>query len=371
MSEKVTAGKAKPGRDSSIELLRIFAACAVVVLHYNSPVFGGAIDFTHGLSKGMLIGFEALSICAVDIFVLISGYFMCDNNKRTLLKPLELIIQVILIKEAVYLGYVILGKAEFSFGQIGKNLIPLNWFVILYITLYFISPFLNLLWDAVRKRGAGITLIIVLGLLFSVIPTVLESVAEFTGTDLNLMSTIGMYGSMMGYSIVNFSLVYLIGAYLHDEKEKKGSFIRLLIYLVLLVAWAFAEMRFGTDFMYMRTWYYCNPIVILIAVELLLIFRGFKIGSKRWINSLASASFTVYLVHENILIFLRNESMGEWNVLVLLLHLLASVVGIYLICYLVWVIYDFIMSRIYKVTLAKTFLNNDLYVKLRRKDESA
>ncbi len=357
----------KPMRESNIELLRIFAACAVVILHYNNPVFGGAVEYTHGLSRGMLIFFEALSVGAVDIFVMISGYFMCKSNKRTLLKPLELIIQVILFKEAMYIGYVILGKAEFSLGGVGMNLIPNNWFIILYITLYFISPFLNILWEEAKKRKAGPYLVVVCGILFSLIPTVMETVQELTGYDLSLMSTIGINGSMMGYSIINFSLVYLIGAYLRDS-DRRGSILRVCLYLIILVVWAYGEMKMGTQFIYMRCWYYCNPIIILLAAELLLVFRGFNAGSKRWINSLAGASFTVYLMHEGFILFLRNENMGEWNIATVFLHLIASVVGIYLICYLVWLVYEFIMSRIYKATLAKTFLNNNIYKRLDGKD---
>lgn len=90
-------------RESNIELLRILATCAVILLHYNNPTIGGAVKNATGLNYYILL-LECLSVNAVNIFVIISGYFMCDNNKRFFSRPLELIIQVILVKFGFLFG---------------------------------------------------------------------------------------------------------------------------------------------------------------------------------------------------------------------------------------------------------------------------
>ena len=61
-------------RNSSIELLRIFAGMAVIILHFN---YGSilAIDQTTGLTHYILLVFEAICICAVNVFIFISGFF--------------------------------------------------------------------------------------------------------------------------------------------------------------------------------------------------------------------------------------------------------------------------------------------------------
>ncbi|MBO4395447.1 MAG: acyltransferase [Eubacterium sp.] len=358
-----TTTAVRNGRDSNIELLRILAACGVVILHYNNPAIGGGIEAATGLNHWFLMFMECISVTAVNVFILISGYFMCRSNKRSLLRPLELILQVILIKEAIYLLTVVLGRAELSGQDILTNLIPNNWFVILYVVLYLISPFLNLLLDSLKKNGLEKKSLIILFILFSVFPTALDVLSEITGADLNLMSTIGIYGSNLGYTIVNFALVYLIGAYLRDSKIH-GSILRFLLCLALLFTWSVLELRTGTPFIYLRCLEYCNPLVIWLAAEALLLFRGFKTGSHKWINIPAKASFTVYLVHASILPVLHITEFAARNIFILTLHLIGCVIGIYIVCFIVWLVYDFIMSRLIRATLAKTSLNNNIFDKL-------
>lgn len=89
-------------RSSNIELLRIFAILGVIVLHYNNADMGGGFRFVlpGSLNYYLLHFLENLFICAVNLFLLISGYFLCTSFKRSLLKPLQLLIQVILFLQA-------------------------------------------------------------------------------------------------------------------------------------------------------------------------------------------------------------------------------------------------------------------------------
>lgn len=41
MQRRSRMNEGKTGRDSNIELARIFAIAGVIVLHYNNPLYGG------------------------------------------------------------------------------------------------------------------------------------------------------------------------------------------------------------------------------------------------------------------------------------------------------------------------------------------
>lgn len=86
-------GTAKPPRESGIELLRILAACGVILLHYND---GKAFKWVESntINQYLLFGIESLCICAVDLFMVISGYFLGTTQKRKAIKPVELILQI-------------------------------------------------------------------------------------------------------------------------------------------------------------------------------------------------------------------------------------------------------------------------------------
>ena len=65
-------------RSPNIELLRIISMMMVLVLHCLS--WGGALDYRSGIQLYVYWWLEALAIVAVDIFVLISGYFLVESK---------------------------------------------------------------------------------------------------------------------------------------------------------------------------------------------------------------------------------------------------------------------------------------------------
>ena len=71
-------------RQSNIELLRIVAACGVIILHYNNPLIGGGYGAVEdgSINQAIMTFFETVFICAVNLYVLISGYFMRNSTKR-------------------------------------------------------------------------------------------------------------------------------------------------------------------------------------------------------------------------------------------------------------------------------------------------
>lgn len=69
-------------RNSTIEALKLFLMFGVVVLHICGGQ-GNAIELSQGGDLQML---RALFFCAVDCFMLISGYYLSISNTRNLVK---------------------------------------------------------------------------------------------------------------------------------------------------------------------------------------------------------------------------------------------------------------------------------------------
>ena len=114
----------KRERQSNIELLRILVMLGVVVLHMNLYGLKMATEFS---GKFIFMHFtESLFICAVNVFVLITGYFSYKINKISVRKIIELIVEVILVKETLYIAYSILQRTPISLSTIITNLIPNN-----------------------------------------------------------------------------------------------------------------------------------------------------------------------------------------------------------------------------------------------------
>ena len=349
----------KRDRESNIELLRILAMIGVILLHYNNPTIGGGLSFVKSgsINYWFLNVVESLFVCAVDLFILISAYFMALTNKRNLWKPIQLLVQVIVFSVSKYLLISIL-KSNFTIRGLVAAFIPSNYFVILYIVVFLISPYINIVFEHLdsNKRRIFIWTLI---LLFSVYPTVVDVVIEVTKRNFYGLSSIGMYGSQYGYSIVNFTLCYCIGAYIRFES---GNFSKLktrtlvgglLSCVAIMTVWSAINDGIGY-FTEKTAWEYCNPMVIATAICVFLLFKRIKINNNKMINSLGKGSFTVYLLHINLVTHIGVKSFVNKNVFLLLLHMAVSSTLIYLVCWVVYLVYAKLETAVFGI-LKKRF----------------
>lgn len=341
-------------RNSNIELLRIMSMIGVIILHYNNPEIGGGLSqVSNTLNQVVLFILESISICAVNLFILISGYFLCRSSKRQPIKPIELIIQVIFFSTVLYFIKICAGVEMLTIKGLIMTLIPSNWFVILYCTLYIISPYINILFEQLSDKQKK-KLVIVLFIIFSMWPTIVDFSSELLGKEWIGLSSVGMYGSEWGYSIVNFILVYIIGAYLYyvEKSRNKCNKKKLVSYLLMIIlaitGWAFLNERM-TVFTERSAWEYCNPLVIAEAVIIFLLLKNMSPFYSKIINNLAKGSFTVFLLQNTFIRKLHIEKYINGNVLLLLIHLLLNCAIIYFICWIIYVIYTSITKPIFKM----------------------
>ena len=334
-------------RNSAIELLRIFAMIGVIILHYNNKDIGGALTFVemHSLNYSALYYMEALTVAAVDIYVLITGYFMCDRDERNLFRPFELLFQVCFFKMLLYVVNVCLGQ-DFSIKTLIACLIPNNYFVVLYCALYLVSLLINRSLSGL-SRAKFRTAVIILVLLFSVWPIGADILNEIMKKEYMGLSTIGMYGSESGYTIVTFVCLHTIAAYIRHAvvklpSKRKCALVFLLLSIVEFI-WIVGE-RSLFEGRYTAT-HYNNPVVIGLAVSAFCFFLQLKLDSA-WINKLAGASFICFLIHQPFLKFVGIKEAVQMSMPIMIIHMLLCSIGIYLASYVVYIIYTQSVGRL-------------------------
>lgn len=294
--------KTKLIRESGIELLRIILMLFVVILHYNGGS-GHAMDFSPRYSAAWFYTYflEAFCVCAVDCFVLISGYFLAYNKKIQMKRIISIMLTVILIYEVGYLINVIFGEVAFSFGSAVKSAFPANYYAFLYLTTYILSPFINLIFDKLQaKRNCGIFVLILLGL-FIVYPTLMDLFCSMlkllkseAGDISGGISTISGQGNLSGYSIVNFVTVYCIGVYTRrfDIKISKLKSFVLWFFcgaLIFLTSIKFTDLSRS----------YCSVLCVASAWLLFNIFNQMKFSSKV-VNYISKGTFGVFCLHAKL-----------------------------------------------------------------------
>ena len=148
-------------RIGSFDALRIILSLFVILLHFNNSNGGNALKYTENNMIGheFLLVCESLAICAVNTFMILSGYFLDKKQMRRIIKPILLILTVMGYNSFFTLIKMI-SVGQFSLGIYIRSLIPINYFAWLYSVVYLLSPWINIMIKNVTKKHMQVLLIL-------------------------------------------------------------------------------------------------------------------------------------------------------------------------------------------------------------------
>ncbi len=263
-----------------MEMLRIIAMLFVLVLHANFLALGpanAAEAAANPLSCGMRVFFQSLSIGAVDIFVLLSGWF----GIRPKLKSFgNLVFQCLFFSVGIYAFCVCMGLAPLTKIDVAKALyiVPVVWFVPAYILLYILSPVLNVFVEhASKKQFVGVI------------------IGFFVFQSLYAWVSFGVGFFVRGYSTISFIGLYLLARYvrLYAPGFARWSCWKDLAAFFALVALGGIGYYLSWD---ARFFDYTSILVIFASLYLLLFFSKLEFRN-RFVNWVSGSAFAVYLIH--------------------------------------------------------------------------
>jgi peptidoglycan/LPS O-acetylase OafA/YrhL len=172
----------------------------------------------------------------------------------------------------------------------------------------------------------------------------LNILTRYTEISVYGASTYSLYGDGEGYTIVNFILCYMIGAGLRYEviKIPKPAISALIYVMCVAVIYKY------------RLWTYNDPFVIIEGAAAFALFSQLKIKNSTVINKLARASFTVYLLHKTFVVRAGIKSFATAPTIKMLGHMALTVIGIYVICFVVYVIWSKVTTPVFNAVWKKT-----------------
>lgn len=294
------SSKVQKQRNSAIELLRIISM--VFIMFHHFAIHGGfdwgadSLTIPHAWYNLIIMGGKI----GVDIFVLISGYYLINNEGYlfNFKKVLKFWGQVFFYSVLIFAIFAVLGKAGVSVGTVVKAFFPITfstwWFASAYFVLYIIHPFYNKLLRMLSKREYQILLVVGV-LCWSVIPTFTTSTYQSN-------------------SLLWFMTLYAIAGYakMYGFNERFTSFHYFCIWVImtlltysssLILVWLESKYDISP---FSPTYFYGQEkiTVLLISLSLFMAFATMKMKHYRFINIVSSATFGVYLIHDNS--FVRN-----------------------------------------------------------------
>lgn len=288
-------------RTSGIELLRIIALGGVILIHYNQFLLPQMMENSN---IHILLFLRSLSSSAVDVFLIISGYFLCRTSIRYFGKPIDLLCQVVFRNLIVLLALCITDIDAFSIKALVAAFIPASYYPILFAVLYIVSPYINIVINGLSQKGLNVFMIIIITF-FSVYPILVDLFQEVANVEWMGLSTIGAWGNQQGFTIINFSLCYCIGAYVRIAdlrsrfSNKKLPLIGILVSVIAIFLWSELCMHLSHHGLY-SSWCYHNPLVLLLALSSFLFFLNLNFYNDL-INSVAKLVFMCFIIHSGIM----------------------------------------------------------------------
>ena len=296
-------------RNSTFELLRIISMILIVAYHAGRSIDVSQLSI---FNRGMFYLISSWGILGVDLFVIISAWFLCEQKFRTT-KLISLIFEVITYVFAFTILSVIWNTYKAGGGEAfvavlrhhaSEFLSPFwaneYWFITAYIFMLLIAPFINKLHEFFDQKSLKTLLV-----LFSFIP---------------------VYSTFDGHcvikDVINFCYIYSLVYYLKrtDFCLNRKS-LKILPYILIGVI-IVGKVVFGAVSNYMSSIddafvgnvflffdrFLNNTILdtgrhslILLIVSLLIFFsiKDVKPFYSKFINLVSSCTLGVYLFHEN------------------------------------------------------------------------
>ena len=301
-------------RNYSLDLLRIVAIIMIIVFHicYKGLIF----ENLSGLNKIIVAFFLHFGEIGVNLFMLITGFFLYKSRSSKKTKIIHLVYDIwfyfilnIILVIIVKGGYVPTLSTFFPVS------LSYYWYITCYIAILFFSPYFNIFISNLKQQEHR-NLLITSFVLFSAIPTICGLAVNSTEN--------GMIYSRFIWLI----FLYFLGAYIskyqeHDRflRKDRESFIKLHFFSLILAAFfifIFKYLSFPimpkTSMFYM--WPPSSVIVLLVSVSLFMIFVKTKITKQTFlINLLRSASqhtLGIYLIHDAPYNYLLLTSFFAW-----------------------------------------------------------
>ncbi|RKM59658.1 acyltransferase [Butyrivibrio sp. XB500-5] len=370
-------GEVTQKRNANIELLRIVAMLMILTLHFNFQS-KALLELGEPASNVRIFAtiLEAIAITGVNVYVLISGYFLSASTVK-FSKMLQLILQVYFYTLLVSAAMMFVGaytvRPEDKLDRTLKYLFPISaehyWFVTAYVIMYALAPVMNAAVNTLKRKQMKA---VIIGLLFWF--CVIKSVVPVQfGTD------------RMGYDFGWFICLYLIAAYIRKYnvvifRDAKRSAIVFVLSAAVIAALSlvFYKINYDTG----RFNYYAgvpnhyNFIFTLTgALGLFSLFRFMKLKENFFaevIRIIAPYTLGVYLLHMHFEIADRwvewiEHIIGETpldNVPMYFIHLVVSI----LIVFFAGIFVDWVRKYVFNF-IGRICENTKLFKLIKRIDE--
>lgn len=281
-------------RKSGIELLRILAIILIIGAHlsYHSDFPLQSIQFS--VNKAWLLLLNLGGKFGVDIFVVISAYFLCEKTNNQYKKIINVWLELLFYSILTGVIYSMFSSMKISqcMTTLVRSFFPVItnqwWYATCYIVFLLFIPYINILIRNLKEEEFR-KLVFIIIILYYIIPTILLDNTQFVFELGDLFS---------------FFAIYIIVAYLKKYKDnlintKKtlvvaiGSYF-LLWFINLVIS------CIGFNWGIVGRFASINNFFLLISsVSIFYFFKNVEVKFEFIVMFISKSVFGIYLIHDS------------------------------------------------------------------------
>lgn len=283
-------------RENNFDLLRIFMAFYVVLLHTSASYWYTYTAF----SKNFIImsGLNFITRCSVPVFFMISGYFMLrkDLSVYEILKSAARIYMLYLIFTFIFAIKELNGEYTLkNFIECAINGYYHLWFLKNLTWAYLFIPIYKAVIE--YKNGIYVKYVIVLFLVFGIIKYNIQNILPIFEND----TLTQLFNKFTLYAYSDTTLYLFLGFYLGNLKVNASSFKLFFVYLLVSIIGIVLE---SLSLIYLGEvkGVIFDNFGILIFLQSIFIFLAFKNLKVNYnLNSISNLTLGIYLFHPIVL----------------------------------------------------------------------
>lgn len=276
------------------DIVRSFAVLFVILIH-STQIFGVIGVFLTGIKGYISIFIRSFALICVPLFLILTGYFQCTKVfSKKFYKGIIPVLTSYIFISAVTLFCLPLDKRPTFFGGI-KGILnftanPYSWYVEMYIGLFLLIPFLNIMYNGLKSKKQK--LILICTLIF--ITGISDFFLFFGKNEENLFTTFKYWENFYPVSY------YFIGCFIREYKPKikKGINFLLIIFLPCVISAYLFVMCYGESLKWWMFTGWSNIIIVVSAVLFFLFFYDLNLKNKFIkiaVSDISLRSFDMYL----------------------------------------------------------------------------
>lgn len=315
-------------REASLDLLRSIAVFFVISIHFLSYI--GMYELkTQGIGMFAAAFLRVLFRACIPLFLMLSGYFQYNKRptKQYYIKISRIAVSYVICGILCQGLIAIINRGDWSIKSAVLSFfdftaVPYGWYIALYLGLYLLIPFINILWSALDNKQKNILLISLI--ILTVAPSIFNGFC-FTG-DVWYQATQDNYSVLLNewWKTIYPITYYCMRIWLRENKDRIVFNMKHIYFALAAALLIFSSMNYlkfyGGLFQFTADTSESGYQAATIAILIFIICKNVKINNKTiqktvgFFSKLSLEMYMISYVFDRVIYHFINEKIHSFEI---------------------------------------------------------